>query len=146
MGIVTAGNPRSGLPANLAEQWPTFAPPMLPGCVLWLRADIATTVSGGVVTSWTDNSGAGNTFAATGGHQPAYSPTGGPSGLPCLTFDGATTYMTSAAPVTGATSNWTQFLVLKIPNTSQSNAILFSTGLTNGLQLHRVVGGRAGPK
>lgn len=142
MGIVTAGNPRSGQPANIAEPWPTFAPPMFPGCVLWVRADIGATVSGGVVASWTDNSGAGNTFTATSGHRPAYSATGGPSGQPCLVFDGSSSFMTSAASVTGITSNWTQFLVLKIPNTTQSNVILWSTGSNNGWGFDIAAGSR----
>jgi hypothetical protein len=41
---------------------PPFAPTDLSNLALWLRADLGTTVSGGHITQWTDQSGGGYTF------------------------------------------------------------------------------------
>jgi len=59
---------------NQPSGWsPTFAPPMIPGCVLWLRADLGTTIATGV-SQWNDQSGTGdsnkNCAQATGSAQP----------------------------------------------------------------------------
>jgi hypothetical protein len=39
-----------------------FIPPLLPGCVLWLRADLGVTLNAGNVSAWADQSGLGNNF------------------------------------------------------------------------------------
>lgn len=115
--------------ANLGEA--SFSPANL-APVLWLRADKGITLNGGNVSAWADQSGNGNNFTGTSGHQPAYNASGGPNSLAALVFNGTSSFMTSAASVTNITSNWTQFMVLKIPNTTQANAILWATGLLNG--------------
>lgn len=63
---------------------PFFTPTAVPGCALWLRADLGVILVGGdsnVVLSWMDQSGNGNTLVATG------SPTlarGGINGFPSI--------------------------------------------------------------
>ncbi len=48
----------------------------LPGCVLWLRADIGITLEGANVSAWADQSGVGNDFSQPSpANQPAYQAT-----------------------------------------------------------------------
>ena len=60
-----------------------FAPPQIPGCVLWLRSDlgVVTTAGGKSLSSWADQSGAGNS-ATAGAATPTYSASGGVLDLP----------------------------------------------------------------
>jgi len=63
-----------------------FAPPQIPGCVLWLRSDlgVVTTAGGKSISSWADQSGSGNT-ASAGAATPTYSASGGVFDLPKIT-------------------------------------------------------------
>jgi hypothetical protein len=45
---------------------PFFSPLTLPGCVLWLRADLGIASSGGLVSSWVDQSGTQPTLTNSG--------------------------------------------------------------------------------
>ena len=63
-------------------------PPRLTGLSLWLRADLGITFSvDPAVSAWADQSGMGHHFAqGTLANQPTLLPTGGPGGLPALSF------------------------------------------------------------
>jgi hypothetical protein len=63
---------------------------------LWLKADAGVTLVGGAVDAWADQSGNGRDFSAPAGtNRPAYS--GTLNGLPVLTFDGSTDYLSGDA-------------------------------------------------
>jgi hypothetical protein len=127
--------------AHLSKQ-SFFAPTQLSGCVLWLRADMGITLSSGV-SAWGDQSGAGNGFSqATRGSQPGFSASGGPNGTPYVSFNGTSSGMSSSAPVTGITQNWTQFALLQNNNLTTPSQIIFATGLTNGWGFDNASGSR----
>jgi len=51
----------------------SFVPTNLPGCVLWLRADLGVTLNGTTVSAWADQSGNGNNVSqSTGSAQPTF--------------------------------------------------------------------------
>lgn len=73
----------------------SFVPTNLPGCVLWLRADLGISIGTGV-SAWADQSGTGdpnkNVSQATGAKQPVYiSSTAGFNNRPTLQFTAANT-------------------------------------------------------
>jgi len=74
-------------PAGITQTvYAPFVPTSIPGCQLWLRADLGITISTGV-SRWADQSGNGNhALQATSGQQPTYLPNGGPTGGPALGF------------------------------------------------------------
>jgi hypothetical protein len=128
--------------AQLSKQ-SFFTPTQLSGCVLWLRADLGISLSGGAVTDWVDQSGAGNIFAQAGrGSQPVYSSSGGSNGTPYLQFNGTSDGMSTSAPVTAITQNWTQFAFLQNNNFTTPNQYIFATGLTNGWGFDNAAGSR----
>lgn len=105
--------------------------------VLWLRADagVLTTPVGGVY-QWTDQSPLHNNFTqSTAANQPIYVSGGliGNNGQPYLVFTIAgASALTSAAPVTTATSNWTMFSVQQCLNvTTVNDQNIFNTGVYN---------------
>lgn len=70
-------------------------PSDLPGCVLWLRADIGITLSSGNVAAWSDQSPNGNNFTAAGAAQPTYN--AAPiNGRPTVRFNGTSSSMACA--------------------------------------------------
>ena len=71
-----------------------FIPRHLPGCVLWLRSDLGVVTAAGTnISTWTDQSGSGNT-ASTGPTSPTYNTSGGVLGLPRVTTAaGSSEYM-----------------------------------------------------
>jgi hypothetical protein len=71
-------------------------PRLIPNLGLWLEADVGITLVGGAVDAWADQSGNGRNFSAPAlSNRPAYS--GTLNGLPVLTFDGSTDYLTGNA-------------------------------------------------
>ena len=71
-------------------------PTAIPDLGLWLKADAGITLVGGEVDAWADQSGNGRNFSAPGAtNRPAYS--GTRNGLPVLTFDGTTDYLSGNA-------------------------------------------------
>lgn len=64
-----------GIGLMLGSRQGGFVPTALGGAVLWLRSDLGVTTSGGEVTGWADQSGAGDAgrnFAPAGTDRPAY--------------------------------------------------------------------------
>lgn len=106
--------------------------------VLWLRADAGVLwipspgFGGGGVYQWTDQSGRGNNFTqTTTANQPVYfsGGIGSPNGQPYLIFTAAgLSELQSATPVTTATSNWTQFIVVNVTANASNAQFLFLTG------------------
>jgi len=100
-------------------------PAKIPGAVLALDWN-STTITGAL---WTDRSPAGhNAVQASGGHQPTLVTAA--NGLPGLQFDGSTSFMLTAVPVTTQTTNWTQFFVGKILTLSGLQFVFTSGNLT----------------
>jgi hypothetical protein len=65
-----------------------FVPAMLPGLVLWVRADLGVTLNAGNVSIWADQSGLGHNLAqATAANQPLWV-SAGVNGAPTVLFDG----------------------------------------------------------
>ena len=71
-------------PASAAP--PAFSPTDISGLKLWLKADAGVTESGGVVTSWADQSSSGANASAAG--NPSYL-ADQINGLPAIEFDGS---------------------------------------------------------
>lgn len=109
---------------------PAFVPTQLPGCVLWLRADLGITQATGV-SIWADQSPNGNNFTqSTGANQPGYNTTGNARGTgPALTFNGTSQFLGAAAAILGNT-NFSLFVVMK--DTSPASSLLAASfGSTN---------------
>ena len=88
---------------------PAAAPAALPvaGAILWLRAaSLAGHVADGApVAAWADESGGGAVLAqAVPALQPRFAAAGLGAGAPAVRFDGAATFLASAAPNIGAES------------------------------------------
>lgn len=75
-----------------------FIPTHLPGCVLWLRADLGITKDGSDrVSAWADQSGLGHDVTqGVGSEQPLWEATAF-NGYPCVTANGLDEHMQSAA-------------------------------------------------
>lgn len=107
-------------------------PTTVAGCVLWLPAhQITGVLDGGVVTSWTDESGTGNTVVqADAARQPTYL-TGAINGWPAVLFDGVNDLLSCAAsssmPI--QTSGGTVFIVVALRTGAAVNS---HTALTFG--------------
>jgi len=86
------------------------------------------------VSAWADQSGLGNNFVqATAANQPSLIVNGGPTGGPCLLFDGVTQRMSIAATILPA-SPFTLFQVRRALTTSTTTlSVLFGTLGTNGI-------------
>lgn len=97
MRAALAGGGRHGRRALLPRD--------VPGCLLWLRADLGVTIGTGVAT-WADQSGNGhNATQATGSKQPIRNATDADfAGLPSLHGDGVDDYMDVALDLTGVAS------------------------------------------
>lgn len=90
----------------------------IPGLVMWLSADAISGVSVGAdVTTWADQSGNGNNGTLSNGGSGVYSATGGPSGGPAVTLNGAGRYILPNGLMAGAAAG-EAFLGLKATNQS----------------------------
>jgi hypothetical protein len=124
---------RPGGRANLRDVggWGPWRPTRIPGCVLWLRADLGVTLVSGKVSAWADQSGMGNHFTqATGADQMAYVAPAY-NGHPALRHGDASDHMTAAAFFASG-GEMTTFLVFK-PSTLGSTYEITGAGGTYGL-------------
>ena len=83
--------------------------------LVWVRADLGTTMNGATVSAWADYSGNGNDLAqATASAQPALE-VGGLGGRPELTFDGSSDVLTgpSLFGMLSANDEWTIALIVR---------------------------------
>jgi hypothetical protein len=113
-----------------------FQPTNLPGCVLWLRADLGVTVSSGTntVTNWADQSQSNDsnknlTAGATGSPQlkstdPNY------ANQATITLNGTTDYFTSGTWATSLPSPYTWIMVAHVPSTTV-NVLIDSNDATD---------------
>ncbi|MGN6419750.1 MAG: FG-GAP-like repeat-containing protein [Pseudobacter sp.] len=112
-------------PAGTSELYFTFAskaiqPAGVAGAAVWLRPDAGLNTTGTTVTNWINQVNPNNSFTNTG------TPTYAASNLnfhPGVTFNGSS-YLTSAAIVTPANSNYTKFVVFKYDNATTTNNII----------------------
>jgi hypothetical protein len=97
-------------------------PLSVPDLGLWLKADAGVTLVGGAVDAWADQSGNGRDFSAPGAtNRPAFS--GTLNGLPVLTFDGSTDYLTgNAASLT---------IAQNVPGITMIAVVKYATGGTD---------------
>jgi hypothetical protein len=111
-----------------------FLPTSLPGCVLWLRADLGITIGTGV-SAWADQSGNGNGVTqATGANQPTVNAAGAPNSLPCLVFNGSTQFLSAASAITSATA-FTWFVVNMTTTVTVSECMFHVGGAADGIGL-----------
>lgn len=107
--------PRLGLGLGLKRRGgaAAFTPPDISGCILWLRADLGTTVTGAGVSLWEDQSGNGNDAdQTTDADRPALNATGWSTGLPTVDFDLANTEWLDMNGLSDASTAYTVFAVL----------------------------------
>lgn len=122
----------------------TWIPRDEPGIVMWVRADAGITISTGVST-WADLSGNGrNLTQGTAGKQPAFSATGGPGSMPCVTGDGvddrlSTSSFTTAQPVQ-------VFLVAKYNTVFAAQTTIMDGVSGDTMRLFRTAAGQLGMK
>lgn len=126
-------------PAGITQTvYAPFVPTSIPGCQLWLRADLGITISTGV-SQWNDQSGTGhNVTQATTGNQPTYFTSGGPNNLPYINFGaGGTTvglFNAGASPISA--TNCTLFIVLQTTNPGLASfQFAMGFGVSNGIQM-----------
>lgn len=114
-----------------------FAPPMISGMVLWLRADQGITLgTGSQVATWADQSGHGNNVTqATATARPTLSASGGPMGQPCLNFASASLQMLDRASAVVSASPWSAFVVQETSTPASEGFSFYVGGLSssNGL-------------
>lgn len=92
-----------------------WVPTILPGCPLWLRADLGVTLNGSTVSAWANQGTLGGSCSqGTGAAQPTWSATGGPNSRAGLSFDGGD-YLASTLAASAwnflHSSNFTLFYV-----------------------------------
>jgi len=103
-------------------------PRLIPNLGLWLEADVGVTLVGGAVDAWADQSGNGRDYSAPA-TRPAYS--GTLNGLPVLTFNGSTDYLTGNAAslnIARNVSGLTMIAVVKYATAVASRFVSISTG------------------
>jgi len=77
----------------------------IPGLTLWLRADVGVdTVAGGFVTTWHDQSGAGNNMMASGSAEPTLITAPSLNNKPSIKFNGHTQFL-NGAPMSAFNNN-----------------------------------------
>lgn len=96
-----------------------FSPDDISGLTLWLKADAITGLSDGDnLSTWTDQSTAGNDATAPAGKEPTYE-TNELNSLPVVRFNGTADYMNANGTATmfsGVDKPWTVFVVGKFSN------------------------------
>lgn len=123
---------------RVGQALPSFLPTNIAGCVVWFNLNRGgfQLVTG--VSSLTDMSNSGNSIVqATGANQPLYSKTGGPNGLPCMTFNGTSQFL-AGTTVPTAVSNCTVFMVEKATSAVSSGTV-YSIGSTTGVSFFQGV-------
>lgn len=83
-------------PKRLDEQGPGTVPTDIAGLTLWLDGETFQSEDGDLITKWTDISGAGNDFNASGGQRPTLK-TGIVNGRTVLRFEGTSDRMNGPA-------------------------------------------------
>lgn len=110
--------------------------------LLWLRADLGVTHSGGTVSQWLDQGPNGYVFIqAAPGSQPAYSASGGINGTPVLLADGVDDVMTSNwNPLAPSVQNLYFWLIAH--NVAHATTTYLFAGSTSAtLALTKIAGG-----
>jgi len=111
-----------------------WTPALLSGKLLWVDdSTLGGDISGGVVASWTDKSGAGHPLTqATGSKKPAGSLTGGPNGLGYVETDGVDDFL--RVTFTLAQPSFV-FLVTKKITSAQNNPRFMDGASANSMDL-----------
>lgn len=121
------GHPADRRNVGGSEGSPTpFSPTSLSGCILWLRADLGITDTGGLIDEWADQSGQGNDFTATAPTRPTLIASHAAlNSQPAVDFlDGGANYFNTA--MTHAASDYTIVAVVDILSVA-ADRFLFDT-------------------
>jgi len=105
-----------------AAATPAFSPTDIAGLIVWVKADTGISQSGGVVTSWADQSGQGNDFASSAGAEPTLI-SSEINSLPAVDFAGDK-YMTASVNYTF--TGQTFLIVFKYSSNASTYGRLFS--------------------
>ncbi len=99
--------------------------------ILWLRAGDLSQSDGTAVSSWTDNSGNGNTFSGPSGLEPTYE-TNELNGLPVVRFGAVDNSRIVRNPFTGFASTGLSFFIVQKLNENDATHLSYAvSGSTN---------------
>ena len=124
----------------IAARSATFVPSVLPGCILWYRADLGVNLGGTSVLNWNDQSGTNDSNKnLTSVNAPTYTlADSNYNNQPTVLFANASsTYMTSTSFVTPVNQPNTWVIVGHIPTLSTVLVALASNDLTSTQQIAR---------
>ena len=132
------GENESGADAERAPAAAAVAAAALPvaGATLWLRASslAPTLANGAAVAAWSDESGAGAVLAqAVAALQPTFLSGGLGSGQSAVRFDGAATFLASAAPSVGTSSTMMAVMRDDGSETNCCSGVLYFNTSCNGI-------------
>lgn len=116
-------------------------PESIPDLGLWLKGDAGITLVGGNVDVWADQSGNGRDFSAPGAsNRPAYSST--LNGLPVLTFDGSTDYLSGNLAARQLTQNVTGLSFFSVHrHTAGTSYRFYANSIVGGAAARATYGG-----
>jgi hypothetical protein len=113
-----------------------FIPPLLPGCVLWLRADLGVTLNAGNVSAWADQSGLGNDVTqATAADQPLLVASA-QNGRPGVRFDGVDDSLDRAATNFFGSGAYSMVTAQKLNSIVANTAFLSDAIVTAGVAFY----------
>ena len=115
-------NQRGFFSAPLSAAPPAFSPTDIADLIVWLKADTGISQSGGVVTSWADQSGQNNDFASSAGAEPTLI-SSEINSLPAVDFAGDK-YMTASVNYTF--TGQTFLIVFRYSSNASTYGRLFS--------------------
>jgi len=144
MGAVPVGSLSYSNSVPIASSC-AFSPAQLPGLSLWLRSDQGVTATT-TVSAWADFSGNG-AHASAPGTQPAYHASGGPNGVPYVSFPGSGSVKLVGTKVVLTSSAASMFLVLKTNQTSTQSLLVSCSNVDTsgfGLGVAQIPGTRWG--
>lgn len=130
--IVTSNLGKHTSSSNLTSYWylPSNNTP-----VFFLRADAGVTIATGV-SQWNDQSPVGNNFVqATGANQPTVTSNWNGTGLPALTFNGTSQYMTRTLTASIATGVASLYVVGNWASTASESVAAVLTGTAPNMWL-----------
>lgn len=131
--------PQEGIPAGITAHaqpiLPEWIEPLGSSLLMWVDdSTLATDISGGVVTTWTDKSGNGNSpTQATGSKKPAGFATGGPNNRGYIQTDGVDDFLRKTFTLTQPAF---VFLVAQKVGATQDNPRFLDGATANTMDLY----------
>lgn len=106
----------------------SFAPTDFPGALLWLRADLGITTSGGFVTAWADQTSNHNNYVSPGGSQPIVGMM--PNGKAAIIASAGTELNSAAWEPDGAKTVAFVFQITTLPTAGQFQSVISLKSVT----------------